>query len=94
MDRLQIEQKLLPRLKAIGIILIFFSLITIAYSFISFDFVEQEIEAEEEILTAFGQPPPLNPYFVATIFGLVGISCMIIVWRKKNAFKASDSDRG
>lgn len=92
MDRLQIEQKLIPRLKILGIILLVFSVIALAYSFVPNDPVE-EVAADEELLTAFGQPPPMNMYLVAAVLGSVGATCITIAWRKKNGFKTPDSDR-
>jgi len=90
-DRSQIEKKLIPRLKVLGIMLLFFSLIAFSYSF--FPSSSEDI-AENELSLDFAEPPPMNMYLVAAAFCSVGATCITIAWRKKNAFKDSDSDRG
>jgi len=92
MDRFQTEQKLIPRLKVLGFILMFFSLIAFSYSFVPNDPLE-EVVVDEELMAAFGKPPPMNMYVVAAVFCSVGATCITIAWRKKNAFKTSDPDR-
>lgn len=90
-DKVQIEKKLIPRLKVLGIVLLFFSLIAISYSFFPNN---PENPLEDEISLDFTDPPPMNMYLVAAAFCSVGATCITIAWRKKNAFKESDSDRG
>jgi hypothetical protein len=82
-DLQKIEKKLLLRLKGLGLLLLVFSLIAFVYSFFP--------QEEEELLSELSEePPPLNIYFVASTFALVGGICIILAWRKKNAIKDID----
>lgn len=92
MDLFQIEKKMIPRLKVVGMILLLFSLIAFSYSFFPQE-TENEMVSEESLLPEVYDPPPMNMYIVAFVFCSVGTTCMTIAWRKKNAFKTSDSDR-
>lgn len=91
MTKQEIEKKLLPRLKFMGLILLLFSLITVAYSFIP---LQEELELEEALVSEIEEASlaPLNPYTIAIAFGIVGTACITIAWRKKSA--EANTDRG
>lgn len=78
-----LEQQLIRRLKMLGIILFVFSAVALIY--------KQLPKFEEEIVMEEEEPaPPLNPFFVSTVFGVVGSSCLLISWKKKkNLFSPS-----
>jgi len=86
-----VEKKMLGRLKVFGCILLVFSLAALFYNLIfssdEVDALEKEIamELEEE-----EQPEPLNPFFVSTVFSIVGTGILLISWKKKkNLFSSS-----
>ncbi|MBS0648217.1 MAG: hypothetical protein JSS10_03220 [Verrucomicrobia bacterium] len=89
-DKPQLEKQLIRRLKVLGCILLVFALIAVFYNLVpSFsdevDALDQEIALELE-----EEPAPLNPFFVSTVFGLVGTGCIFISWKKrKRIFSAS-----
>lgn len=62
----------------LGIILFVFSAIALIYK--ELPELEEDIVAEEE-----ESAPPLNPFFVSTVFGVVGSSCLLISWKKKKS---------
>lgn len=83
MDSTEIERKLIPRLKALGVILVVFSFIAFTYSFFP--------QEEEEILSELAEePPPINMYLVAVTFATIGGICIALAWRKKNAIEDID----
>ena len=80
----RVEKQLISRLKLLGCILLVFSLAALFYNLIfsgsdEIDALEKEIaqELEEE------QPEPLNPFFVSTVFSIVGTGLLLISWKKK-----------
>jgi len=75
----EVEQVLLPRLKKMGFLLLFFGLITFAYEI--FDLTMATASQEEEILTAVLQKP--NYYLFTAIFGGIGSLLLFVVWRKR-----------
>jgi cytochrome c biogenesis protein CcdA len=91
----QLEKQLLKRLKLMGLILLGFALGALFFNLIpSFssdvDAIEEEIalEIKEE------EPAPLNPFFVSSVFGIVGVGCIFISWKKrKRLFSASPENR-
>ena len=64
----QIEQKLLRRLKILGVVLFVFAVVALIYD---------KIPMEDDLET-----PPLNPFMVSSVFGIVGSSCLFISWKK------------
>ncbi len=79
----EIEKQLIPRLRKLGFILIAFSVVAFASTFIPEP--EQELAVSEEgFIPDFEEPPPLNMYIVAMIFASVGATCITIAWKKKN----------
>lgn len=86
----QIEKQLVGRLKVLGCVLLVFALIALFYNVMpSFtnevDALDQEIALELD-----EEPAPLNPFFVSSVFGLVGAGCLLISWKKrKNLFSSS-----
>ena len=61
-----------------------FSAIALVYN--QLPALEEEIVVEQEEKPS----PPLNPFFVSTVFGVVGSSCLLISWKKrKSLFSAS-----
>lgn len=85
MDKETIERQLIPRLKYLGMLLFCFSLIAVSYSFLPQDPEEAMMMEEDALFPEFIEPPPLNMYMVAVIFAIVGSTCLVISWRKKNA---------
>jgi hypothetical protein len=81
-EKSRIERQLIPRLKILGFILIFFAAFALVYSFFP-EGEEEEIAVEEDLLTMLSEPPPFNLYIVAIALGSVGITCIAIAWRKK-----------
>jgi len=91
-DKEKIERPLVGRLKILGYILLGFSMAAIAWPLIP------EIEKDEEILAGeilpeLAEPPPINAYLAGAAFALVGTACLLIAWRKKNAFQPENSIR-
>ena len=84
----QVEKQLVSRLKVLGGILVVFALIALVYNNVpsfALDELDEEIARELE-----EQPEPLNPFFVSSIFGIVGAGCLFISWKKKKRlFSAS-----
>lgn len=84
-----IEKQLLRRLKILGGILMAFAIGALLYNHMP-DSSDDAFRLEEEITTDLEDPPPLNPFFVSAVFGLVGASCVFISWKKKKGlFSAS-----
>ena len=86
-----VEKKMLGRLKVLGCILLVFSLGAPFYNIIFS--VSDEVEAlEKEIALELKeeQLEPLNPFFVSTVFSIVGTGMLLISWKKKkNLFSSS-----
>ena len=78
MEKVQIERKLVGRLKIMGMILLLISVGFFIYSF----FVE-ELEADQELLSEFDEPPPLNMLMVSGVLSIVGSACVAIAWKRK-----------
>lgn len=89
-DKPQVEKQLIGRLKVLGCVLLAFALVALFYNLVpnfsdEVDALEKEISLELE-----EEPAPLNPFFVSTVFGLVGTGCIFISWKKrKRIFSAS-----
>ena len=88
------EKKMLGRLKVFGCILLVFSVAALFYNLVfssdEVDALEKEIamELEEE------QPEPLNPFFVSTVFTVVGTGIILISWKKKKKLFSSSPEKG
>jgi len=92
-EKVRIEKQLVPRLRILGFILLAFSLFAFAWSFFP-EGAEEELLVEEELLSEFAETPPMNPYVVAIALASVGITCVAIAWKKKNAeLQAETADR-
>jgi hypothetical protein len=89
----RVEKKMLGRLKVFGCILLVFSVAALFYNLIfssdEVDALEKEIamELEEE------QPEPLNPFFVSTVFTIVGTGLILISWKKKKSLFSSSPEK-
>ena len=87
------EKRLLSRLKVCGCILLVFSVAALFYNLIftsdEVDILEKEIamELEEE------PPEPLNPFFVSTVFTVVGTGIIFISWKKKKSLFSSSPEK-
>ncbi len=94
----EIERLLLPRLRFIGMVLLFFSVFCISYSILSSPYLstlgldkEEELVIQEQSLIPDGNEGPLklspferiSLYFVASVFGVVGSGCLYMFWRKR-----------
>lgn len=73
-----VELKLIGRLRFLGYLLIGLSVVALLWPLLP-EFEDEEIE--EELLLE--RPEPLNPFMVSGAFVLVGISCILISWRKR-----------
>ena len=79
-NKIEIEHKLLRRLKNLGLILIGFSLVALVYAFFP-----DSPEPDEELISELSEPPPMNMVIVTVVLASVGAGCVTIAWRKKNA---------
>jgi hypothetical protein len=88
----QLEKQLVFRLKVLGGILLVFALIALVYNSIP-SFTTEIDELDEEIARELEEEPePLNPFFVSSIFGLVGAGCLLISWKKKKQLFSSSTE--
>ena len=85
---MKIEKQLIRRLKILGFLLIFFAAATHFYRFIPTAVDELDM-LEEEIVLELDNPPPLNPFFVSSVFAIVGASCLLISWKKNKTVSSS-----
>lgn len=89
----RLEKQLVVRLKVLGGILCVFALIALFYNampvFAETDELEREIAKE---LQEEEDPPPLNSFFVSSVFGIVGTGCLLISWRKKKRLFSSSPE--
>jgi hypothetical protein len=90
----QVEKQLVGRLKILGCILLVFALIALFYNLIPSSTDEIDALDEEIALDLKEEPAPLNPFFVCTVFGVVGGGCLFISWKKKkNLFSSSPENQ-
>lgn len=88
----QIEKQLVVRLKFLGYILLVFGLIALVYNSIP-SFATEIDELDEEIARELKEEPqPLNPFFVSSVFGVVGAGCLLISWKKKKRLFSSSTE--
>ena len=62
-----------------GFLLIGFAVIAFVWDM----FPAAEDEFEQILLELEEAPPPMNMYIVSSAFGVVGLSCLLIYWKKK-----------
>jgi hypothetical protein len=84
MKQCLIEKQLNGRLKIMGIILLGLAVSAFVWGF----FPAEESELDLLLLEIEEAPPPLNPYFVSSIFAVVGASCLFIYWKKKKSLSS------
>ncbi len=96
-DKVEVEKKLLPRLRFTALILIAFSLFTFTYALVADPYLEAPAEEKtpikEESLVGLETEPDfmitkgqrLNLFLVAGVFGTIGLCCMIFFWKKKSS---------
>jgi hypothetical protein len=82
--QLTLEKQLNRRLRVIGLILLVAAAIAVIWNFLPFE----ENELDELVLQLEEAPPPLNPYLAPATFAIVGISCLLIHWKKKNTLSS------
>jgi hypothetical protein len=88
----QVEKQLVGRLKVLGCILLVFALIALCYNLIP-KFTDEVDALDEEIARDLEEEPaPLNPFFVSTVFGVVGGGCLFLSWKKKNHLFSSSPE--
>ncbi len=88
----QVEKQLVSRMKIFGCIMLVFALIALFYNLIpSFadevDILDEEIAQELE-----EEPAPLNPFFVSSVFSVVGGGLLLISWKKKKQLFSSSPE--
>jgi hypothetical protein len=88
----QVEKQLVSRLKILGCILLVFALGALFYNLVfsstdEVDALEKEIAIELE-----EEPAPLNPFFVSTVFSVVGTGLLLISWKKKKKLFSSSPE--
>ena len=90
----QLEKQLVSRLKTLGCILLFFALIALFYNLIP-SFASEVDTLDEEIAEELQEDPaPLNPFFVSSVFSVVGGGLLLISWKKKkNLFSSSPENK-
>lgn len=82
------DHVLIKRLKILGFILLFFSIIALGHYF--FPLVTSEIDLlEKEIAQELEEPEPLHPLLISSVFSVVGMSCLVISWKKKKDLLSS-----
>jgi hypothetical protein len=90
---LEVERKLIPRLKFMGYVMYFFCLLSFVFALTIKEEEElliSELETNSEIpaiLTdeselELAATEVLNFYFVSLVFALVGTACFLIAWKK------------
>jgi len=95
----EVEKQLLPRLRLMGILLIIFSLYAVFYAIFASPYLEYEddfFETPQEMQISAGpsdlndsdtfmvtQEQRLNLYMIASIFLVIGSSCLVYAWKKK-----------
>ncbi len=88
-----VEKQLIGRLKILGCILLVFSLGALFYNLI-FSGSDEVAALEKEIAQELEeeQPEPLNPFFVSTVFSVVGTGILLISWKKKKKLFSSSPE--
>lgn len=85
-----LEKQMIKRLKILGLLLLCFSLISVAYTVTLLDKKTEENNLfEASIDIELEEAPPLNPWFISICFAVVGAGCLLIV-RKKKRLKEND----
>jgi len=90
-EKPHIEKQLVGRLKVLGCVLLLFALIALFYNIMpSFS---NEVDAlDQEIALELEEPAPLNPFFVSSVFCLVGAGCLFISWKKRKRLFSSSPE--
>ena len=88
LEQAKIERQLLPRLKFMGYVLYVLCICSIAFeAFFPAETLVIEKTIELEAMTLLEEEPTakevLNFYAVASVFALVGFTCMLIVRKKR-----------
>ncbi len=88
LEKAKVERQLLPRLKFMGYVLYVLCLCSIAFeAFFPEETLRIENTVELEAMTLLDEEPTakevLNFYAVASVFALVGFSCMLIARKKR-----------
>lgn len=87
----QIEKQLVGRLKVLGCVLLVFALVALFYNVMP-SFTNEVDALDQEIALELDEPAPLNPFFVSSVFGLVGAGCILISWKKKKSLFSSSPE--
>ena len=88
----QLEKQLVSRLKIFGCILLVFALFALCYNLIPSFANEVDILDEEIALELEEEPAPLNPFFVSSVFSIVGGGLLVISWKKKKSLFSSSPE--
>lgn len=89
----KLEKQLVSRLKILGCMLLFFALIALFYNVIP-NFADEVDTLDEEIAEELQEDPaPLNPFFVSSIFSVVGCGLLLISWKKKKSLFSSSLEK-
>jgi hypothetical protein len=93
--QIDIERKLLPRLKLVGYIMYTFCLVSLTYAIVGPGMPELELAANNYNLTQLAGLPleeelpelphneVLNYYLISSVFAVMGTGCFIIAWKKR-----------
>ena len=88
----QIEKQLIGRLKMIGWILLGCAAAALVYKYIPQTTDEHDV-IDQELSAGTKEEAPLNPFFVSSVFGLVGTGCFFISWKKKKSLFSSPENK-
>jgi hypothetical protein len=88
----QVEKQLIGRLKVLGCMLLVFALGALFYNLV-FTSTDEVAALEKEIAQELEEEPePLNPFFVSTVFSVVGTGILFISWKKKKQLFSSSPE--
>lgn len=79
----ELEKQLLPRLRKVGFLIVFFGLLSLAYSLIFSP--DLSLAQNPEIATAglSSAPVSFNLHLVSSVFFIIGSTCLLSTWKRK-----------
>lgn len=102
--KFRIERQLIPRLKLLGVLLLFFGLCSFVYGLFVHTLSPEEtpelastqnnsielFEMSEAGIDDILPEDALNFFFVALVFSSVGLGCVFISWKKRHSLAHKD----